>query len=359
MYSGEHNRQGNAEGSWILVDMINPEHYALVSIGDDSKAGGSLRKSLDERSRELLLERVRYAGESGEAIDEVVEHRGESWQVRVRPIISPTNRLVLGAQAVYARAEAKVAPRPLIGAMEWRILDGGRVIETVWDDDMFEIYGLKRSGLGSATGNMTDWVGSLVAPEDRARMKVIITGGITAPDSQRHVVAYRINAGDAGKTKYLEATGRVTVDEEGNGSTKWLRGLTREVKAMSPAKPPATADMESGALLRATFDLARTTIMLAIDTEWWQIFMTNPAWASAGLQLPHYGYIPHVVHPDDMADFRTLCETGLTSQQTVAIRFLHTDGTYSSYMASSSSGRFEESDERRYVIAALTPVEVA
>lgn len=351
MHSGRYGQQGSAEGSWMLIDMINPNSYSLVSVGGESKPGLSLRKSLSELTRELILERVKQVGEHGKPLDENVEHRGQKWRVKVRPLISPVNRVVVGVQAIFVKATSPIPERPLAGTLEWRIIDGGRVIETDWDDDMFAIYGARRTGLGSAAGNMTDWVGTLVAPEDRARMKVVITGGISAPDGQRHVIAYRINAGDDGTTKYLEASGRVTHDPDGH--TKWLRGITREVEEMAPAKHPAVADMASGALLRAAFDLNRETVMLAIDTEWWQIFMTNAAWAVNRLQMPHYGYVPHAVHPDDMDEFMTLCDTAGASQPPATIRFLCTDGNYAAFTASVSSGRFGDSGDRRYVIASL------
>lgn len=337
---------------WLLIDMINPDQFGLLSIGDKNFSGASVRKNLSALARELLLERTRRVIAAAAPVSETVDVRGDLYDVRIEPIVSPTNRTVLAALAIYAPAGTVLPPRPLIGAIEWMIVDGGRHISTAWDDNMFTLYGIKRSGMGSA-GDFSQWVNELIAPEDRARMKVVITGGIAAPDDQRHLVAYRILTGD-GESKHLEASGRVYTTED--SSVKWLRSITREVPVTGPAVVPNNVDTSSGPLLRAALELAQDVAVIAVDVTWSQIFMRSPSWETMGLQIPANGHLPHVVHPDDMQVFLELtAELGGEPGGPACIRLLHTDGSYQRYSARASNGHAEPGGDHRYVVVSLRP----
>lgn len=345
-----------ARGEWLLIDMLNQDQYALLSLGRMSYSGSSVRKNLDAAARELLMDRIRSAHETGAAVDDrVIVGEGEV-RVRVEPILTPERRVVIGARAIIADVDQELPKPPVVGALEWRVSDSGGRIETFWDEQMFSLYGLSRTGAGSATGDMSEWIASLIAPEDRARMKVVIDGGIAAPDGQRHMVAYRIvTPNDEGEQfKHLEASGRVFMDDE--EPIKWLRSLTREVTPLEHAVAPSNVDMSSGSLLRAAFELSGDTAMIAVDIKWWQMFMTSPNWEELNLCSPRRGYLPHVIHPDDLEAFRTECDTGQVGPGS-SVRFLHNDGKYYSYQVSASNGHFDRTGTQRYVIVALRPIE--
>lgn len=337
-------------GQWVLVDLLNPDHFGLLSIGNSSFEGSSLRKELDPLSREMLIDRIKATTHTGKATRETVTLRGSVWDVLIDPILSPINLAVIGIQAIFDQAGKEFPEKPTIGAIEWMIKDGGDHISTVWDDNMFSLYGITRSTFSSATGDMNQWVGSLIAPEDRARMKVVIDGGIAAPDGKRHIVAYRIMTG-AGGSKHLEASGRVFVQRD--GPIKWLRSITREVHRLTPAIPPTNVDMSSGGLLHAAFELTVDRVLIAVDMSWFQIFMVSPTWKRSGLQTPRFGYLPHVIHPDDIGDFTKLCEAATAEQRPVSIRLLHTDGHHYPYQVSVSDGHNDPSASSRYIIASL------
>lgn len=343
------------DSQWILVDMINPEQFGLLSIGSVNLSGASLRKNLNPLARELLLEGTRRVYSSGTPVSETVDVHGTSYDVRVEPVLSPTSRTVLAALAIYVPSGSALPERPVVGAIEWEIREGGRRIETAWNDAMFTLYGLRRSGMGGA-GDFTTWVNELIAPEDRARMKVIITGGISAPDSQRHLVAYRILTGD-GQSRHLEASGRVYKDQD--SPVSWLRSITREVPGSAPEVTPNNVDTSSGPLLRAAFELVSESVVVAVDMDWSQIFMTSPSWDAAGLQYPSRGYLPHVIHPDDLETFLDLLGSlGGGPVGPVPVRFLHTTGTYHPYSVCASNGHTGEGEARRYVVVSLHPCTV-
>ncbi|MCU6481290.1 hypothetical protein [Arthrobacter sp. A2-55] len=345
----------NTQDQWILVDTLNDAQLGLLSIGDTNFYGGSLRKNLDSRGRELLIDRIRRIVGTGQHITEHDEYGGERWQVIVEPIVSPVNQVVIGVLAAYHQEGEALPPRPVVGSIEWEIHEDGRRIETVWSNEMFTLYEVPRSGAGSATGDMSGWISQFIAPEDRARMKVVIDGGIAAPDGQRHLISYRIltrDGEDNPGSKQLEASGRVFIDE--NRPVKWLRSITREVSGLSP-RAPQELDMNSAALVRAAFELSADRALIAIDLSCWQIFMTSPNWSSFSLRSPRYGYLPHTIHPDDYQRFRTLCQAADVFNAPAAVRFLQTDGSYRLYEVAASNGHFRSANER-YIVASLLPV---
>lgn len=334
---------------WVLIDMMNPDQFSVLSIGSTNFSGASMRKNLDSLGRELLLDRTRRAMVSAVAVRETAEVRGAEYDVLVDPILSPTSRTVVGALAIYVPSGHEFPERPVVGSIEWEIRDGGRRITTVWNDDMFILYGIRRSGMGSA-GDFTQWVNELIAPEDRARMKVVITGGIAAPDEQRHLVAYRILTGD-GQSRYLEASGRVYLDRE--SGAKWLRSITREVPGSAPKVTPNNVDTSSGPLLRAAFELSDNA-MFAMDISWSQIFMTSPSWENVGLQYPSQGHLPHVIHPDDLQVFNDIFdELGGKPSGGIPVRFLHTSGSYQTYKVCVSNGHSHKESGHRYAVVSL------
>lgn len=340
-------------GRWVLIDTLIEDQLTLMSIGEVDYAEASVRKNLDVMGRELLLPGVKEVLASGSPIQTEIENRGAMWSVRIEPIHSPINKIVIAIRAIYVPAGEPIPPAPVVGGIEWRIMDDGH-IDTVWDDTMFALYEVQRSGSGSATGDMNGWVNYLIAPEDRARMKVVIDNGIGKPDGKRHTIAYRIITRSKSRnpgSKQLEAISRVLIDHE--RGIKWLRSFTREVTNLNPSFPQEM-DNQSTALLRATFDLVNSKAMFAIDTTTWQVFMTSKEWRQFGLQKPQSSYLPNSIHPDDFSSFAELCTVACPAAGSRPIRSLQEDGTYGCYDVTASSGHFN-SQGKRYVIVSVVP----
>lgn len=340
-------------GRWVLIDTLIEDHLTLMSIGDVDYSEASVRKNLDVMGRELLLPGVREVLAGVPSIHEEIENRGSKWTVRIEGILSPINKSVIAIRAIYVRAGDPIPPAPMVGGIEWRIMDGGH-IDTVWDDTMFALYEVQRSGSGSGTGDMNGWVNYLIAPEDRARMKVVIDTGIGMPDGKRHIIAYRIitrSKSDNPGSKQLEAVSKVVVDDE--LGIKWLRSFTREVTNLNPMLPQEM-DIQSAALVQATFDLISSKAMFAVDTTTWQVFLASKGWRQFNLQKPQSSYLPNSIHPDDFSQFAEVCSAASHSEGARSLRALQEDGTYRYYDVTASSGHFNTRG-KRYVIISVVP----
>lgn len=346
--TGSMTTSGDTRGKWVLVDHLNAEQSGLLSIGEVNFHGASARKNLDANGRELLVDRMRSVTESGSGVDEIVERRGDSFRVLVEPVRSPVSGTVVAVLAIYTFQGEALPERPVVGSMEWLIWDDGRV-EATWDDNMFTLYEISRTGSASPTGDMNAWVGQLIAPEDRARMKLTIDAGIKESNGRRYFVHYRI------VTRKDTATPGIKNLEVASSSNpdpvlpmRRLLGITREVPKLIPASNPEFGD--TGGLMRAIFDLATDHALAAVDIRRWQTFMTSNSWHTFGIQSPQYGYLPHIIHPDDFGAFQEAVHSDGTDP--VRIRLLHITGGYRPYDVTASSGPDSPGDAE-YVICKL------
>lgn len=324
-------------GQWVLVDYLTRDQPGLLSIGSANYHGASLRKNLTPLGRELLVDRIRVVAETGTTIDDVVAYRGQDYRVMASPALAPTSGIPVAVQAVYFPADAVAPERPLAGALEWIISDTGR-IDTAWNDDLFGIYEIDRHG-ASPTGDMNQWVSQLIAPEDRARMKITIDAAIRSGNAQRYLVPYRIvtrYGSENPGVRNLEVCGRVfPLPEQG---VKVLRGITREVDEVTQSPiTPGFGDYQSSSLLRAVFDLSEDQVLAAVDTSCWQVFMTSKSWDEHNLQMPRFGYLPHIIYPGEFRNLREVVEAADPSYSEV-ISLLHRDGSYVPYRIHASGG---------------------
>ncbi|MCC3299440.1 hypothetical protein [Arthrobacter caoxuetaonis] len=341
------------QGKWVFIDALMEDQHRLLSIGADAFHGASVRKNLDETARELLIPRIKAIGRDNPSVCEKVEYRDAAWEVRVEAVLSPINLEVIAILAAFVPEGVPFPEKPLVGGIEWRILDTGR-IETVWDENMYSLYEVPRPSFG--TGDMNGWITTLIAPEDRARLKVVIDGAIANPDGECHSVTFRILTGASSErpsSKQLCTASRVVVDEENN--VKWLRSIAREITSL-PAAGPQEMDNQSAALVRAALDLIHTKAMFAVDTGTWQVFMSSPNWRQYGLQAPLNNYLPHSIHPQDFTAFADCCLQGCPSSGGVIVRCRQEDGSYRPYRVIASSGHFN-SQGKRYVIISVKPPE--
>lgn len=342
------NAIGDARSQWVLVDHMNHEQAGLLSIGNTNFHGASVRKNLDAHGRELLVDRIRAVADTAVAIDEIVERRGQSFRVLVEPVLSPASQGLVAVLAIYTLAGEPLPPRPVVGSLEWIIWDDGR-IETTWDDGMFALYEISRTGSASPTGDMNQWVGQLIAPEDRARMKLTIDSGIKDSNGKRYFVHYRIitrKDTDNPGMKNLEVSSSCNLDPV--LPMRRLRAVTREVPELIPAINPEFGD--TGGLMRAIFELSNDVVLAAVDVRRWQTFMTSPSWDTHGIQSPQYGYLPHIIHPDDFTAFREAVHSEDTTP--VDIRFLHKSGGFHTYEVGANGGP-SVPGEAEYVICRM------
>lgn len=348
---------GDESGLWVLVDYLTRDQPGLLSIGSENYHGASLRKNLTPLGRELLVDRIRVVAETGTTLDDKLSYRGQDYRVMATPVVAPTSGIPVAVQAVYFPLDAEVPERPMAGALEWIISNTGR-IDTAWNDDLFEIYEIDRHG-ASPTGDMNQWVSQLIAPEDRARMKITIDAAIKSGNAQRYLVPYRIVTRfgtDNPGVRSLEVCGRVfPLPDQG---VKVLRAITREVNEITPSPiTPGFGDYQSSSLLRAVFDLSKTQVLAAVDTSCLQMFMTSKSWEEHDLMMPKYGFLPHIVYPGDFRDFHELLEADDPTLSAV-VNMMHQDGTYAPYKVTASSGGTHsgESEAMPYVMIKLIPV---
>lgn len=339
-----------SRSEWILVDHLNKEQSGLLSVGRDNYHGASVRKNISPLARELLVDRIKTVADTAITIDEIVEHRGAAHRVRVEPIVSPASNTLVAVQAIHVPAGEQIPRPPVVGALEWIIWDDGRV-ETTWDKDMYELYEIPSSESSSPTGDMNQWVNQLIAPEDRARMKLTIDSGIKDSNGKRYFVHYRIitrMGTDNPGFKNLEVSSSVNHDPL--LPMRRLCAITREVPELIPAINPEFGD--TGGLMRAIFELSTDVVLAAVDVRRWQTFMTSASWEAFGIQSPKYGYLPHVVHPDDFLAFReAVLSDGI---EPAAVRLLHTCGEYKPYLVSASAGmNIASTADADYVICSM------
>jgi hypothetical protein len=353
--SCDHNPMSETQGQWVMVDMLSMDQLRLLSIGGTNYSGVSLRKNLDPLGRDLLHDSFKEVAATGRTVDRAATARGSTWRVHVEPVLAPMSGCVVAALGIYLPEGAELPARPVLGAGESEIHPGSSRIETAWNDDLFALYELPRAGAASPAGDLNEWVHRLVAPEDRARMKGGMDRVLANPDDQRHVISYRIITGGTGhRTRQVESSARLFPDA--HRPVLWLRSVSREVSELDPAVTPATADTTSGGLLRAAFDLAAGAALIAVDTSSWQFFMTSPNWSGFGLQSMRFGYLPPVIHPDDLGRFQRVCGIGDAAAAPEPVRFLHADGQYLAHLVTAGNGH-ADGEGHRYVVVRLEPAD--
>lgn len=342
------NASSETLGKWILVDYLRTDQPGLLSIGGTGYEGASVRKNLDARGRELLLDRIRVVADTAIPIKDTVEYRGERYCILVEPIVAPASSNLVAVRAIHHPLGQDAPPPPLVGVFEWLVWEDGR-IETIWNDDTFALYGVPRKGSSSPTNDMNQWLNTFVAPEDRPRVKLAIDAALKESSGKRVFLYYRIITGPGSAAPGTRNVAVVAVTSpHPHLPMHYCLGLTWELA--SPATDPAPQFADVGGLMRACFELSTESVLAAVDIRRWQTFMTSPNWASSGLQEPAYGALSSVVHP---ADFGLFCESvQAPGMEPVRVRLLHASGSYVPYEITSSSGP-ENPRKAEYVVCKI------
>lgn len=341
--------------TWILVDVLETGALGLLSVGNSHYPGSSVRKNLDQRARVLLMVNLRAAIEQGSPVDKIETNEGMDWRVVVEPIRSPTTGQTVAAHCIYAAPDAVLPPRPVIGALEWKIDPKTGAIDSEWDAGMYELYELVEDAGPSPTGDMTQWVNQFIAPEDQAIMKMTIDASISAHDGDRYIVSYRIKTGgNEGGMKILQVSGRVTAST--HKESIWLRAITREIGSRTSTIMPEGLKVDTSGLLQALLNLTNDMIFFAVDSTTWQVFMPSPNLEGHGLAVGEGGFLANMIAPDDLQDCLAYLTKQLTATAPLAsrgkFRFRTVPGNYVP-MTVASEPFSTETDKGRYIACRL------
>ncbi|MDN5898956.1 MAG: hypothetical protein L0H74_02700 [Brachybacterium sp.] len=172
-------------GDWGLF--CGPDGKQLVSVGGDPCGPVSARKVTKNTPRRLLLDesRVARALQSGDPSTELVSHRGSSWVVTLRPVITPRTGATVAVHAAVSSTDQELPDPPLVGSWEWEIERGPDGQPTpnrrsYWDRNLFRIYEVapdvaERHRDHWETG---EWANELIDQADQMRVNSSIRDGL-------------------------------------------------------------------------------------------------------------------------------------------------------------------------------------
>lgn len=294
------------QGQWIVVDSVPDRVMSLLQVGDKFYKGTSVRKNLSRGCRTLLYDRLEEAVLRGTETATVDEMDGQQMQVLVRPILSPHSKTPVGAMGIYLPVGEPIPPRPQVGSMEWMVsADGQR--QSWWDRTMYSIYGMDAADPNVQSVPPGMWLAKFVAREDQDRLLKLIADGITtASISDRALIGYHIVTLHGKSKKLLE----MSVAKHVEGDTIFLRGLTRQVPAVSGTDVLPGEVSAPQSALDAMVELMGDVPLAQVDFRNWQLFQVSPGWAQAGLQDANTHSLLEMVHPDQREAVREELERG-------------------------------------------------
>ncbi|MFF1831116.1 hypothetical protein [Paenarthrobacter sp. NPDC058040] len=278
---------------------------SLLAIGDQDHAGISPRNWLDERTRKVLLERLRTALTTGQAFDGISHYEGKEFSVVAIPIVSPDGRQVVGAYGIFEHPGHQVPKAPLVGTWQWRVdKKTGKNVgndASIWDANLFKIYGLDPKLVESARGPVGEWLAKLISTKDRDTIKLVIDSGISVNNRNRHLLSYEVihGYGTADPRKKQISNSARAYDDPDYPEAIMLRGFSREVDSPMKILTQGLDPVPSGLMTEALFTLAADRAFAAIDLQQEVTFRTSPKWAEFGLLPDFEGNLAALAHPDD------------------------------------------------------------
>jgi hypothetical protein len=348
------------QAKWLLVE--REQH--LLSAGEKTYTGVSLRRTLDTIGRAILMPELKAAALRTVETSLIVSHDSRDWIVRTVPIIAPQSGEVTAILGMYSEVGELTPCRPVVGSWEWEVSPPGpnQMMRSYWDARMFEIYGIEPTGdrSGSGAWPTPQWFNEIIVPEDRARLKVVIDEGIAAVTPDLHTLIYSVVTGHGsskpGRRK-LRLSGRAHSSE--SSDTVWLRGITHEISDHIDESTPGLQSASTDDFLRAAFELSTDIAIAAVDTRYWQIYMTSPGWEAAGLTTITNGSISSLAAQVDLSELEEYLLFAAMSPEVAdnpLVVKLQTDpGKYKSYSVM-ASGLRSGSEENRYVMMRVSPV---
>lgn len=303
------SKQGiDARGRWVVLD-TTPEGVSLLAVGAENHPGISPRNWLDERTRTILLDKLRAVLASGNAFDGVVRYGASEFAVIANPIVSPDGKQIVGAYGIFEHPGHPVPAVPLLGTWQWRVhkQTGKNVGEdsSLWDSNLFKIYGIDPATIESKRGPAGEWLAKLISTKDRDTIKLVIDSGISVNNRSRHLLSYEIvyGYGSANPGKKQIAMSARAYDDPEYPEAIMLRGFSREVDSPTKVVTPGLSPVSAGLVAEALFALAADRAFAAIDMQQEVTFRTSTRWSDFGL-LPNFeGNLAALAHPDDKFGF--------------------------------------------------------
>jgi hypothetical protein len=326
------DRENDALSQWVVIDRFG-EITTLLAIGEAEFPGVSPRKSLDRRSREILLPVMTKALSGAETPAEATTYQGVGYTVTASPIRIPDGSRIVGAVGVFVAAPASLPPRPLVGTWQWTVdTTGNNVGEnaSVWDDNLFELHEYPREAIRSSRGPVGDWLTEMLPYEERARVKATVDAALFAGNSLHQLLTFGAVT-PRGTRKQLALTGTATPIEDQPG-VHFAYGFTREVAAPSTYKTSGIEAVDTGDFARAYLELARETAFAAFDCEQTYTFMTSPSWSRVGLPSPFDGDIRTLAVGDDRTRLQTFVDDARSAE--------HDDQEFSLRLGDGGTGHF-------------------
>lgn len=294
----------DAKGRWVVLDSTQ-DGVSLLAVGADNHPGISPRNWLDERTRTVLLDKLRTALSSGQAFDGIVRYGASEFSVVAKPVVSPDGKQIVGAYGIFDHPGHPVPEAPLLGTWQWRVhkQTGKNVGEdsSLWDANLFRIYGIDPATVESKRGPAGEWLAKLISTKDRDTIKLVIDSGISVNNRSRHLLSYEIvyGYGSPNPGKKQIAMSARAYDDPDYPEAIMLRGFSREVDSPTKVITPGLSPVSAGLVTEALFALAADRAFAAIDMQQEVTFRTSNRWADFGLQPDFEGNLAALAHPDD------------------------------------------------------------
>lgn len=298
----------DAKGRWIVLDSTQ-DGVSLLAVGTENHPGISPRNWLDERTRTVLLDKLRTALTSGESFEETVRYGAAEFAVVARAIVSPDGQQIVGAYGIFEHPGHPVPDEPLLGAWQWRVNKRTGKNEgddsSRWDTNLFTIYGIEPATVESQRGPAGEWLAKLISTKDRDMIKLVIDSGISVNNRSRHLLSYEIihGYGSANPGKKQIAMSARAYDDPDYPEAIMLRGFSREVDSPTKLVTPGLSPVSAGLVTEALFALAADRAFAAIDMQQEVTFRTSSRWADFGLLPDFEGNLAALAHPGDKFSF--------------------------------------------------------
>lgn len=284
-------------GKWLAVEVHNGD-LGLIRV-EDSEVGGSwvngvapsLRKWLDRydsRGRALLVDLAKAAVERRQDATTRITIQDEAFESHVRLIWSPeADPIVLGALVGYCRLGQEMPAEPLYGTWYWRVRrDGGGnfgpgSLASCWDGGLYRAYGISAAEIDPEVGPSQHWLAKCLAPHSIADVKLAVDSGIQAAPGELQRLGYDIIRQDTGVLQHMRMYARTYEDPHPEALT--MRGVSFVANKRDTTVAVARREPRLEGLVAATFSLAASTAIAAIDLGQDFIFERSPNWAGMNL----------------------------------------------------------------------------
>lgn len=348
------------QSQWILFE----KEMVLLRVGETTFKGTGWRRLIGQRGRSVFVPAVKEVLATGRPLCRTVVEGGTDWRVKVEPVIAPHSQDVLGALGIYAPAGSELPEKPVVGATEWLVSPTGEhPTQSYWDRGMFDLYEVEpgEGEMSNVAGWLTpQWFNFVLVPEYRTKMRVAIDEAVRGVAGDLHSLVYEIilglGNGKPGRRK-LRLAGRASQPQP--GGDVYLRCIMHEESGEFEDHLPSIAEPKTDDFVRAAFEMAFDTALCAVDTVYWDIYMTSSGWSTAGLARTPNGSMLKLVHPDSMAEFTNYVidaasHRALTSTPSI-VKMQKSDGSYGLYSVR-ASGVHSGTEQNRYALIRLAPV---